>query len=327
MRLDDASRNTLGGNTITGNSVAGIRLENSGDNLIYNNYFNNWDNTEFGTSVLPNTWNVPQTYGQNIIGCSYLGGNYWARPDGTGWSQVTPVNEFGFTSPLVLAPGNIDYLPLGTYRPEPDYQGYSPGMIRSHRALYDSKFISNTIPPSIYSCASFPVSMIVNNTGSAGWIGPYVGLAAYNDAAKQFSPVRVPLDDGSYVGSEKVQTFTFDLQAPCTPGTYTLQYSMIHGQDIYFGEVLEVIITVEQSNGSFNGTSLTKTRVIQLIPDIDKILAPTQPSAAIMGFREDIHSGGSASIQDTNISSLRSRGITDEMKEKIIALREKSATR
>jgi hypothetical protein len=124
-----------------------------------------------------------------------------------------PANEFGFTAPLFLAPGNIDYLPLGNYYPEPQYE-YSSGVTRPHRLLYDSRFVSYSIPASTSAGASIPVSVTVNNTGSGGWIGPYVGFAAHNDAAKQFNPVRVSLDDGEYVGPDHVETLTFDLRVP-----------------------------------------------------------------------------------------------------------------
>ena len=54
------------------------------------------------------------TSGTNIIGGSYIGGNYWAKPDGTGFSQTAvDANGDGIAdSAYVIAENNIDYLPL-----------------------------------------------------------------------------------------------------------------------------------------------------------------------------------------------------------------------
>lgn len=63
-----------------------------------------------------NDWNVTETNGTNIVGGPSLGGNYWATPDGTGWSQVTPDRGDGFcTAPFAYDGNNTDYLPLHLY--------------------------------------------------------------------------------------------------------------------------------------------------------------------------------------------------------------------
>lgn len=66
-------------NTITDNSVSsndnGIYLTSSDNNTIYNNYFNNTNNAwDDGNNI----WNIKKTTGTNIIGGSWLGGNYWS---------------------------------------------------------------------------------------------------------------------------------------------------------------------------------------------------------------------------------------------------------
>ncbi len=90
----------------------GIKLDSSSNNLIYNNYFNNIYN--FGiTSSSSNNWNTTKTTGTNIIGGSWLGGNYWANPDGTGFSQLcTPDNDGICDLVYDLGTGNVDNLPL-----------------------------------------------------------------------------------------------------------------------------------------------------------------------------------------------------------------------
>ena len=66
-------------NTLISNNVLstcyGIVMYSSSSNLIYNNYFNNTNNA-YDDGV--NTWNITKTAGINIIGGSWLGGNYWS---------------------------------------------------------------------------------------------------------------------------------------------------------------------------------------------------------------------------------------------------------
>jgi len=87
----------------------GIFLYSSGNNLIYNNYFNNTNNAYDDGS---NIWNITKTSGTNIIGGPYLGGNYWS--DYTGWD--TNGDGLGDIKLPYNSSGNIitggDYLPL-----------------------------------------------------------------------------------------------------------------------------------------------------------------------------------------------------------------------
>jgi len=62
----------------------------------------------------------------NIVNGPYLGGNYWANPNGTGFSQTHPDRGDGFcTEPYVLDANNTDYLPLHTIAPDYTLQLYA----------------------------------------------------------------------------------------------------------------------------------------------------------------------------------------------------------
>lgn len=100
-------------NSILADNVLGMMLRNSRNNLIYNNYFNNSNNVLFqGES--PNRWNTTIMEGINIINGPHLGGNFWAQPDGAGWSQVRYSLGSGFCQQYEITNDgyNTDHLPL-----------------------------------------------------------------------------------------------------------------------------------------------------------------------------------------------------------------------
>ena len=72
----------------------------------------------FLASLWTFTWNITRQSGSNIINGLYLGGNFWAKPGGNGYSQKCIDSEpDGICDlPYELNSNNIDYLPL-TYKP------------------------------------------------------------------------------------------------------------------------------------------------------------------------------------------------------------------
>ncbi len=110
--------NTILNNTVNSNKLEGFYIDSSSNNIIYNNYFNNANNIVFKGTIFKNTWNTTKKAGKNIAGGSYLGGNFWANPNGTGFSQTcTDFNKDGICdSKYMLYSNNTDYLPL-TYKP------------------------------------------------------------------------------------------------------------------------------------------------------------------------------------------------------------------
>lgn len=74
----------------------------------------------------PNTWNGTKTRGMNVVGGPFLGGNYWANPGGTGWSQVTPDRGDGFcNAPYIINEENVDNLPLHIRTEPPFYADFT----------------------------------------------------------------------------------------------------------------------------------------------------------------------------------------------------------
>jgi parallel beta-helix repeat protein len=148
--LYGSSNNTLAGNTANSNNNCGIRLEEtSNNNHIYNNYFNNTINAyDTGNNI----WNITPTPGQNIIGGSWLGGNYWSDYDG----NDTNGDGLGDTPYDIPGGTNKDYLPLvviaaphifdtgkGDY---PSISGTHNGTITPNQTIFVSKLYTYSCP-------------------------------------------------------------------------------------------------------------------------------------------------------------------------------------
>ena len=111
---EECHDNELSNNMITSSKLSGIHLlDSSADNRIYNNYFNNTINAKVENSV-GNSWNTTKKKGTNIVNGPYLGGNFWADPHGTGFSQTAEdSNSDGISDlPYRVNGSDVDYLPL-----------------------------------------------------------------------------------------------------------------------------------------------------------------------------------------------------------------------
>jgi hypothetical protein len=90
-------------------------------NKFYNNFFNNTYNVNIsangGQNIGNHIFNASRTDGRNIIGQNVIGGNYWAKPDRSGYSQTCNDadnnkicdEKYNLTLSSTI---NIDYLPL-----------------------------------------------------------------------------------------------------------------------------------------------------------------------------------------------------------------------
>ncbi|WP_229392436.1 NosD domain-containing protein [Methanosarcina sp. DH2] len=134
-------------NNVVSLNLRGIYLYNSGNNSIYNNLFRNSDNIRLSGKCAGNTWNTSRTEGPNILGDLHIGGNCWANPQGTGFSETTPdADGDGFCDAPYGIPGSeneSDSFPLynppevanGGGEEEEEYRG-SSGSSGSRSALF-----------------------------------------------------------------------------------------------------------------------------------------------------------------------------------------------
>jgi len=114
IRLASSSyNNTIKNSFIQYSNLSGLFFAISQYNLFYNNYFNNSAQYSNTTGNLTNFFNTTKTAGTNIVGGSYIGGNYWASPNGMGFSQTCASSTDGICDTAYSLDGlNYDYLPL-----------------------------------------------------------------------------------------------------------------------------------------------------------------------------------------------------------------------
>ncbi len=113
IHLGNSDNNKISENNITSNEVYGLFVcPKSDENSVLNNYFNNTVNA-IPNNGTDNIYNIEKTPGTNIIGGPYLAGNYWAKPDGLGHSEITPDTDGDGIADKVYKLENSDYVDRG----------------------------------------------------------------------------------------------------------------------------------------------------------------------------------------------------------------------
>ncbi len=107
------SENTINSNYIKDNLVTGIQLDYALHNVIYNNFLrNNVNLLLYG--INRNDLNATFISASNIINGPFMGGNVWASPNGTGFSEsCLDLDNNGICDQIYTIDAyHVDYLPL-----------------------------------------------------------------------------------------------------------------------------------------------------------------------------------------------------------------------
>ena len=110
-----SGNNTIYNSTFSNNYAytGGVYIEACDYNILYNNLFNCTNNNiELYEGAYTNYFNTSQQIGTRIYSNgSYIGGNFWAYPNGTGPSQINEdYDNNGFLdAPLLIGNNNYDY--------------------------------------------------------------------------------------------------------------------------------------------------------------------------------------------------------------------------
>src|SRR5664280_826429 len=164
--LEACSSIELFNNTIISSAECGIFIPDyEGNERIYNNYFNNTLNVKLGISG-GNTWNNSLTSGTNIVGGPYLGGNFWAKPDGTGFSQMSEDSDKDGIGdlPYNITGNELDYLPLVSIS-SPQDSKFNKIIVRGPAGFPEADFSANPTSGS----APLSVHFTDSSQNATGW--------------------------------------------------------------------------------------------------------------------------------------------------------------
>jgi len=158
------NNNIISNNIVNNNNNYGIVLYSSSNNTIYNNLFNNTNNYYFYGDIYANYWNTTLQSGTNIVGGPYIGGNYWGKPDGTGYSDTcTDANNDGICdSPYTLNNNNIDYLPLAKAPAGAPYLQVTPNYDTVNFGMLNVSSIDNPAPNQELGVYNFTINTNAN---------------------------------------------------------------------------------------------------------------------------------------------------------------------
>jgi parallel beta-helix repeat protein len=110
IQLGNSDSNKVLDNTMVSNEIYGLFIcPKSDKNSVLNNYFNNTVNA-IPNNGTGNIYNIEKTVGTNIVGGPYLAGNYWAKPNGLGPSEITPDTDGDGIADKVYRLENSDYV-------------------------------------------------------------------------------------------------------------------------------------------------------------------------------------------------------------------------
>ena len=195
-------------------------------------------------------WNADPRTGPNIIGGPNIGGNFWAKPDGNGWSQNHTANALGFTILYNVTDDglNVDQYPLAIPTPTPTPTPPSPSPGPSYHPSsgysdivfppfppvtlpYDSTFTGNTIPANMEPGHTYTVGVTVQNMGTTNWSSKNgVMLLSSSSNGFMFYPVRCTIPEGVVVHTGESYTFTVTITVPSSmrSGTYPLRFKLFY---------------------------------------------------------------------------------------------------
>ena len=114
----------------------------------------------------------------------------------------------------------------------------------------NAEFVSQNVPASVAPGAGFQAEFTMRNTGETTW-GEADGyrLGSWNPQDNDtWSTGRIEIQGATTVAPNDTYLFTANLTAPATPGSYTMQWRMVHEFAAWFGDpTAELTIQVEDT--------------------------------------------------------------------------------
>ena len=126
--------------------------------------------------------------------------------------------------------------------------------VTGSNSAVNAELVSETIPSTMNTGQSYPVSITMKNTGTTTWNeASMVRLGALDDAsgdAARFGLVRIKIPAGTSVSPGSQYTFSFTMKAPSAAGSYTPKYQMVWDGHQWFGSQVSKSLQVTGIAGS-----------------------------------------------------------------------------
>lgn len=92
---------------------------------------------------------------------------------------------------------------------------------------YGASVVSQTLPSLMTAGKVYSFTIAMQNAGSASWSGSSFGLRSVNSPANLWQTTLTSLGAAETVAPGGSRTFTFNVRAPATAGTYSSNWGMV----------------------------------------------------------------------------------------------------
>jgi len=188
----------------------------------------------------------------------------------------------------------------GVYKGICDYFGTTPTY-----GFYSSELVSHTIPSQMNAGQTYSVSVTFRNKGVL-WSNKWgFKLGAVGDSDPFTSQTRHLLS--SEVGPNDTYTFTFNLTAPTTPGTYTTDWRMLREGVTWFGATCSVNVNVVATDTQPPSTPTNLQAVVKSPTRVDLSWTASTDNIGVTGYKiyrnsSQIATSTTTSFSDTTCS-------------------------
>lgn len=176
----------------------------------------------------------------------------------------------------------------------------------------NSQFVSQAVPTALTVGETRSVSVVMKNTGTASWTtasGFKLGTQNPQDNTLWTGSTRVYLTGAESIAPGQQKTFTFNITAPSTAGTYPFQWRMVHDGLAWFGAFstnVQIVVSQPSSVTLCPGVTAPLTPGSDAGPAFRQCIANT-PSGGVLSVPINTYEIGSQIVINKPIT-LRTTG-------------------
>ncbi len=144
--------------------------------------------------------------------------------------------NFNVTAPSTVGDYNFQWLMIHEWVAW--FGAYTPNLVINVAPNIDrSTFVSQSVPMTMTRGQTYQVSITLTNSGTSTWVTNEFRLGSMNPQDNtRWGLNRVNVPSGVSVAPGANHTFTFNVTAPATAGSYNFQWLMIHEWVAWFGD-------------------------------------------------------------------------------------------